>query len=71
MECHRISDKSSIADMVFLNLHYGDVEYPPDAMMKENFKLSKKVLLKLPILTPPKKKVHRDCAKEKILAVQI
>jgi hypothetical protein len=60
-----------IVDVVFLNLHYGDVEYPPDAMMKENFKSSKKVLLKQPILTSPKKKVHRDRAKEKILAVCI
>ncbi len=60
-----------IADVVFLNLHYGDVEYLPDATMKENFKLSKKVLSKQPILTSPKKKVHRDRAKEKILAVRI
>jgi hypothetical protein len=35
-----------IADVVFLNLHYGDVEYLSDAMMEENFKLSKKILLK-------------------------
>ncbi len=60
-----------ILDVVFLNLHYGDVEYPPDAMMKENFKLPKKVLSKRPILTSPKKKVHRDCTKKKILAVRI
>ena len=60
-----------IVDVVFLNLHYGDVEYPPDAMMKENFKSLKKVLSKQPILTSPKKKVHRDCAKEKMLAVRI
>jgi hypothetical protein len=43
-----------IADVVFLNLHYGDVEYPPDTTMKENFKSSKKVLSKGPILTSPK-----------------
>ena len=60
-----------IADVVFLNLHYGDVEYPPDATMKENFKLLKKVLSKRPILTSPKKRVHRDRVKEKILAVCI
>jgi hypothetical protein len=60
-----------IADVVFLNLHYGDVEYPPDAMMKENFKSLKKVLSKQPILTSPKKKVNRDCAKEKLFAVRI
>ncbi len=60
-----------IADVVFLNLYYGDVEYPPDATMKENFKSLKKVLSKQPILTSPKKKVHRGCAKEKILAVHI
>ena len=35
-----------IADVVFLNLHYGDVEYSPDAMMEENFKSLKKVLSK-------------------------
>ena len=60
-----------IVDVVFLNLHYGDVEYLPDATMKENFKSSKKVLSKQPILTSQKKKVHRDRAKEKILAVHI
>jgi hypothetical protein len=35
-----------IADVVFVNLHYGDVEYLLEAMMEENFKLSKKILLK-------------------------
>ncbi len=60
-----------IADVVFLNLHYGDAGYLLDARMKENFKLLKKVLSKRPILTSPKKKVHRDHAKEKILAVHI
>jgi hypothetical protein len=60
-----------IVDVVFLNLHYGNVEYPQDATLKENFKLLKKVLSKQPILTSPKKKFHRDCMKEKILAVCI
>jgi hypothetical protein len=60
-----------IADVVFLNLHYGDVEYPLDATMTENYRSLKKVLSKQPILTSPKKKVHRDRAKEKILAVRI
>ncbi len=60
-----------IVDVVFLNLHYGDVEYPPDATMKENFKSSKKVLSKQSIITSPRKKVHRDRTKEKILAVCI
>ena len=45
-----------IADVVFLNLHYGDVEYFPDATMKKNFKSLKKVLSKQPVLTSPKKK---------------
>jgi Ni,Fe-hydrogenase maturation factor len=35
-----------IADVVFWNLRYGDVEYLPDATMEENFKSSKKVLSK-------------------------
>jgi hypothetical protein len=35
-----------IADVVILNLHYGDVEYSLDATMEANFKLSKKVLSK-------------------------
>ena len=35
-----------IADVVFLNLHYGDVEYSLDATMEENFKFSKKILSK-------------------------
>ncbi len=60
-----------IAGVVFLNLHYEDAKYLPDATMKENFKSSKKILLKQPILTSPQKKVHRDHAKEKILAVRI
>jgi hypothetical protein len=45
-----------IVDVVFLNLHYGDVEYLLDATMKENFKSLKKVLLKQPILTSLKEK---------------
>jgi hypothetical protein len=39
--------------------------------MEENFKSLKKILLKWPVLTSPKEKVHRDRAKEKILAVRI
>jgi hypothetical protein len=35
-----------IADVVFLNLHYGNVEYSLDATMEENFKSSKKFLSK-------------------------
>ncbi len=35
-----------IADVVFLNLHYGNVEYLLNATMEENFKSSKKFLLK-------------------------
>jgi hypothetical protein len=35
-----------IADVVFLNLHYGNVEYLLDATMEENFKSSKKFLSK-------------------------
>jgi hypothetical protein len=35
-----------IADVVLLNLHYGDVEYSSDATMEENFKSLRKILLK-------------------------
>jgi hypothetical protein len=35
-----------VTDAIFLDSHNGDVEYPPDALMKENLKLLKKVLLK-------------------------
>ncbi len=35
-----------IADVVFLNLHYGNMEYLSDATMEENFKSLKKFLLK-------------------------
>ena len=33
-----------ISDVVFLNLQYGDVEYSPNAAVKEDFKLSKEIL---------------------------
>jgi hypothetical protein len=56
-----------IVDVVFLNLHDGDVEYPLDATMKENFKSLEKVLSKQPVLTSPKKKVHWDCTKRRYL----
>ncbi len=58
-----------IKDVVFLDLHEGDVEYPPDATIKENLKSLEKILSKRPVFAYPKKKIHRDCPKEKVFAV--
>ena len=58
-----------VMDVVFLDSHNGDVEYPLDASMKENLKSLEKVLSKRPVFAPPKKKVHGDCPKEEVLAV--
>ena len=33
-----------ISDVVFLNLHYGNVEYLSNAAVEEDFKLSKEIL---------------------------
>ncbi len=33
-----------ISDVVFLNLQYGDVEYSPNAVVKEDFELLKEIL---------------------------
>ena len=60
-----------IVDVVFLNSHDGDVEYPSDATMKENFKPSEKVLLKRLVLTSPEKMVHGERTKEKVFAICI
>ena len=60
-----------ISDVVFLNLHYGNVEYSSNAAVEEDFKLSKEILSERPIFTSPEEKVHRNRAKKKIFAVCI
>jgi hypothetical protein len=54
-----------IADVVFLNLHYGDVEYLPDATMNKNFKLSKKVLLKSNQFSQPQRRRFKGIAQKR------
>jgi hypothetical protein len=42
-----------ISDVVFLNLHYRNVEYSSYAAVEEDFKLLKEILSERPILTSP------------------
>jgi hypothetical protein len=42
-----------ISDVVFLNLHYGNVEYSSNAVVEEDFKLSKEILSEPPVFTSP------------------
>ena len=42
-----------VSDVVFLNLHYGNVEYSSNAAVEEDFKSSKEILSERPIFTSP------------------
>ena len=42
-----------ISDVVFLNLHYGNVEYSSYAVVEEDFKPLKEALSEQPIFTSP------------------